>query len=581
VKPASDIALLRRALPYLRPHARVFALALLAAPASALLTIAQPFLLKLAIDEGIVPGDLDRLSQLTVAYLGAVGVAYVMELTYSIAMSHASLRTITDLRRVIVQHTLSRSQAFFDRQPVGRLLTRATGDLEALGDTLTEGAITVVLDALLVVGILIAMFVLHPGLTMVMLAVAPALILVLEALRRGLRRLYHEVRESLSELNAYVAERLTGVRIVQLYSDEARTLVELDERLGRYRRATVRTNTRDAMLYAVVDGISSVCVALMLWYGAGEVVRGAVSAGLLVAFIDYLGKLFRPIQEFSQKVAIVQRASASLEKIFDLLDDTTAISSGAAVASPLGGALRLENLRFAYGDGPEVLRGVDLVIEPGQVVAVVGRTGSGKSTLGRLLTRSYAPYSGSIRLGAVELADIPPSQLREHVGLVHQDVHLFPDTVRFNIALGAEISDERLYDALSAVDAVDVVAGLGGLDAHLASDAGNLSVGQAQLVAFARTMARDTPLVILDEATASVDSLTEVRVQRATDALLASRTVLVIAHRLSTIVGADLIAVMHEGRIVERGTHAQLLAQGGRYAELYARQFAEQGDAKP
>jgi len=584
----SDITLLKQLLPFLRGDGWLYGLALAAAPASALLVVVQPWLLKVAIDDYIVPGNPAGLQRVALAYLAAVIVAFVLQSAYTLTLSYAAMRTITRLRSEVYAHTLRLSQSFHDRVPTGQLLTRATSDVEALGETLTAGAITIVLDALLVLGVLGAMFTLDPRLTLVMLLIAPPLALFIEIIRRTLRRLYLQVRTNLASLNAYLTERLQGVRIVQLYSDEARSIAQFEERLFRYRDATIRTNVWDALLYATVDGLASICMAMMLWYGgrgqewlnALEASLGfespapAITVGLLAAFIDYIGKLFTPIREFSAKVAVIQRASSALEKIFGLLDHDEIIAQGEAVIDgPLEG-LVLEDVHFAYTEGHDVLRGISLQIAPGEVVALVGRTGSGKTTLGKLLIRAYQGYRGSIRLNDQELAAITTDSARSTIGMVHQDVMLFPGEVRFNLSMGHALSDERLREALRVVDAEDVVARIGGLDGVIEHDGGNLSVGEGQLLAFARTLAHDLPLVILDEATASVDSLTEARIQRATEVLLSNKTVLVIAHRLSTIMNADRIVVLQSGQVAESGTHAQLMAHGGLYADLFHSQFA-------
>lgn len=575
----SDWTLARKLAPYLRPDALPYVLAFVLAPLSAVLTVVQPLLLKTVIDDYVVPGNLDGLKTAALLYLAAVVAAFATEASYTVALSHAASRTISRLRDRIYAHSLSLSQSFFDRVPTGRLLTRATSDVDALGETLTAGAITIVLDVLLVVGILIGMFALDAKLTLVLLLVGPPLAVAIELIRRKLRGLYNLVRTSLADLNAYLAERLNGVQVVQLYADEERALAGFDRRLYRYRDATVATNIWDALMYALVDGLASVTMALMLWYGSGGILEGVATAGLLAAFIDYIGKLFQPIREFSAKVAIIQRATSALEKIFGLLDHREHIPDG---TEDLDGELEsvvLEDVSFAYGDGPDVLRGVSLEVRPGEVVALVGRTGSGKSTLGKLLIRAYAGYRGSIRVNGRELSQLRRDAVRGMIGMVHQDVVLFPGDVRFNVALGADIPDEKLEEAIRIVHAERAIERLGGLDGRVEHGGRNLSVGEGQLLAFARTMAHDPPMVILDEATASVDTLTEAAIQKATEAVLARKTVLVIAHRLSTIVHADRIVVMDAGRVVEVGTHAELLQCGGRYAELFQKQFGEEPDA--
>lgn len=571
----TDVQRLGRVLPYLRGDWWLYLLALSAAPASAVMTVAQPWLLKVTIDDYITPGDLPGLQRWALLYLVAVIVAFFFESTYTVTMSYAAMRSITRIRDDVFRHTLTRAQAFFDREPTGRLLTRATSDVEALGETLTAGAITIVQDVVLVIGILCAMFALDARLTLVLMLVGPPLALAVELIRRVLRRLYLRVRTSLADLNAFLAERLSGLRIVQLYSDEARTLELFDRRLFRYRDATVRTNIWDALLYALVDGLSSVTMAMMLWYGSGGLFEGVATAGLLAAFIDYIGKLFQPIREFSSKVAVLQRAGSALEKIFGLLDVDDAITTGDVRLEGRVDEVRLDDVSFAYGSGPDVLHGVSLHVRDGEVVALVGRTGSGKSTISKLLTRAYDGVRGSMRINGQELVELRTDDVRGAVGMVHQDVQLFPGSVRFNLCLGATIADDDLWAAIRMVGAERAVQRVGGLDGRIEHGGRNLSVGEGQLLAFARTMAHDPPMVILDEATASVDSMTEAAIQTATDVILSHKTVLVVAHRLSTITRADRIYVLDGGRVIEHGSHAELLDAGGVYAELFESQFAE------
>jgi len=572
--PESDWVRLRRTLPYLRPDAPLYVVAVLCAPASALLTVAQPYLLKVAIDDHIVPQQAEGLQTAALYYLGAVLVAFLMESLYTLTLSYAAMRTITRIRQHVYRHTLGLAQSFWDREPTGKLLTRTTSDVEALGETLTAGAITIVLDVMLVVGILVAMLSLDPKLTAVMVLVAPVLAVAIEGIRRVLRRLYLQVRTTIATLNAYMAERLTGLEVVQLYSDEQRVLEQFRKRNHAYRDATIRTNVWDAALYAIVDGMSSVTMALMLWYSASDWFGSAVTAGLLAAFLDYVAKLFTPIREFSAKLAVIQRANSALEKIFSVLDHDEVVEAGDRSLPEVEGTLAVRGLHFAYGDGPDVLSDIDLDLRHGEVVALVGRTGSGKTTIGKLLIRMYDGYRGSITLDGDELSSLTTDTVRGAVGMVHQDVQLYPGTVRFNLALGADLSDEQLTEAIELANATAVVERLGGLDGRVEHKGRNVSVGEAQLLAFARTMAHDAPIVILDEATASVDTLTEARIQAATEALLARKTVLVIAHRLSTVVGADRILVLDAGQVIERGPHAELMAAGGHYQDLFDSQFA-------
>ena len=574
----SDANLWRGIWPFLRRDLGLYLLALALAPATAAMVIVQPWLLKHAIDTYITPGDISGVQMAALWYLGAIALGFVLEVGHTLALSYAAMRTITHVRHAIYTHTLGRASRFFDTQPTGRLLTRATNDVETLGETLSAGAITIVLDALQVVGVLTAMFFLDARLTLVLLFVGPPLVLLIEVLRRRLRTLYNEVRTTVADLNAYLSERLDGIRIVQLYRDEVRTMAAFDHRLDRYTDANVRTNIYDALVYASVDGVRSVTLALMLWYGSGGSLEGVVTAGVLAAFIDYIAKLFRPIQEFAAKVAVIQRAMSALGKIFGLLDEDVHIHDGDRAVDPVRGHIRLDGVTFAYGDGPPVLKDVSLEIQPGEVVALCGRTGSGKTTIGKLLTRQYEGWQGQITLDGVPLQDLQLAAARRAIGTVSQDVQLYPGDVRFNLTLGRAIPDDQLRTAISLSRADELVQRLGGLHGLTEGGARNVSAGEAQLLSFARTLAHDPPVVILDEATASVDSMTEARIQEATDAVLARKTTLVIAHRLSTIVHADRIAVLDAGRVVEVGSHAELLDLEGAYAKLFRQQFLEGAD---
>ena len=566
-----DLLLFRRLWPYARADWALLLAALVITPLTTGLALIQPWVMKRVIDEHVTTGELDGLQALAAVYLAAIVLDYALTAAYGMSIAVAGQRTILRLREGIIRHLLGLAPSFFDRRPAGELLTRATSDVEALGETISGGVVTILLDVLMVLGVLTAMLVLDWRMTLALFAVAPPLVLVVEVCRRNLRGAFDRIRETLAVVNAYMAEQVSGMEVVQLFNHQKRSSKRFVELNTPYRDATIESNAYDAAMYAVVDGIGSICVGIMLWYGVSDFAGDAITAGAVVAFIDLLNRLFRPIREFSGKVAIIQRAGSALNKIFHLIDTREVIDEGTLALPECEGRVRFEGVRFTYGaEGDEVVRGVDLEVEPGQVVAIVGPTGCGKTTLTRLLTRSYQGYEGSITLDGHEVTSIRLPDLRRHIAAVRQDIHLFAETIAFNVGL-ANRSDAQIREAAALVNAKGFIDDLG-WDHMLQERGANLSVGQGQLLTFARTMAYDPTVVILDEATASVDPVTERLIQDAIARILERKTVIVIAHRLSTIRKADRILVMKAGRVVESGTHDDLLAMGGEYARL---NFAE------
>lgn len=587
----STWAALRRFWPYARAHRRWLWLGLWMIPVVAAMSALRPLLVKQAVDTEIAMGDLVALRVTGVLFLAAVMAEFLATAVQVYALSRAGHATITDLRRSIFGHVLKLPARFYDKTPIGNLLARSTSDIEALSETLAFGVFTILTDVAVILSILVAMFVLDWRLTLVSLAAAPLLWVTVAHFSARLRALQLEIRRAQSVQSGYLAEQLAGVTVLQLFGREKAAVQEF-ERLGdRFLRAVKTANWYDAGLYSVMDGVSAMCVALLIYFAAPylfeDVARSGVTLGLLFAFIDYLQRVFIPIREFSAKLATIQRAVASLERIYGLIDERPEARHGAGDVDPLhgwSGGLQVRDLRFGYrDDGPDVLKGIDFDIAPGEVVAVVGRTGSGKTSLGRILTRTYDGYRGSVSLqapaGAVEVRDVVPDCLRGHVLMVQQDVFLFNDDVAFNVSLGdpALANDPaRIEAALRTVQAWEFVQERGGLQFVVGERGRNLSAGEAQLLAFARVAARQPTLLILDEATASVDSMTEHKVQAAIERLLRGRSVLVIAHRLSTVRRADKILVLQDGVIVEQGPHDVLLARGGVYAELYRMGFKEE-----
>ncbi|NUN12124.1 MAG: ABC transporter ATP-binding protein [Myxococcales bacterium] len=572
-----DLRYYARFWPFLQPYKSWIGLSFFLLPLMVLTDLAQPWILKLAIDDHIAKGDLSGLPQIAGALFGLVIAAYFLGAAQVYYLQLAGLKALGDTRRAIYRHVMNQGSRFFDRHPSGSLLTRTTTDVESLGETLTMGVVSIFGDILMIVGIVVAMLLLDVKLTLLTFAVSPLLVLVVNIFRRKLREYSVVIRKSLSKVNGYLAENLAGLKVVQLFGREDKSLSEFRTLSYEYMDAFRKSNWYEASLYAIMDGVSNLCVALMLWYGGLRAVApehsGVLTVGLLVAFIEYITRVFVPIREFSGKLATLQRAVAALERIFGLLDTHNEIGMGKPEwnTHEFTGSIRFENVSFAYNEkGPQVLNGISFLMEPGKVVALVGSTGSGKTTIGKLLLRLYDGYHGSIEIDGVPLKDIPSDRVHRIVGVVQQDVFLFSGTVRDNISLkNPDISPAQVEEAAKLVGAHDFIQSLPNrYDTLIAERGANLSAGQAQLLSFARAMAHNSPVMLLDEATANIDSLSEQLIQQAIARILALKTVLIVAHRLSTIQQADEILVLQKGVIVERGKHAELVNHGGVYAEL-------------
>jgi ATP-binding cassette subfamily B multidrug efflux pump len=573
---AYDARLMRRLLAYLRPHKWYVAGALLALVGDAVAQLAPPYLVKIAIDRYIAQGDLAGLNNIALVYLAVLVASFSLEYAQTYMMQMIGQRIMFDMRMQIYSYLQRLDLAFYDRNPVGRLMTRVTTDVDVINDLFTSGVVAAFGDLFMLVGIMVTLLWMDWRLALIAFSVLPLILVLAQWFRRNVRESYRKVRLRIARINAFLNEHINGMATVQLFRRE-------EVNYGRF--ALINREHRDAnveqiFFYAVflpaVEFVAAIATALILWYGGGFVLNGTLTLGSLVAFILYAGRFFRPISDMSEKFNTLQAAMASSERIFQLLDTDIAVENPSRGQSAEGrGHIVFDNVSFAYKDGDEVLRNVSFEVKPGERVGIVGATGAGKSTLISLLLRFYDVTGGRILIDGIDIRDMDLGELRKMFGLVLQDVHLFSGTIAGNIRLGdASIDAARVHDAARAVHAHRFIESLpGGYDARVAERGATLSVGQKQLLSFARALAFDPSVLILDEATSSVDTETELLIRDALRVLMSGRTTLAIAHRLSTIQDMDNILVFHKGKLREAGSHQRLLAMRGIYYKLFQLQY--------
>ena len=606
---AYDARLMRRLLQYLRPYWRSVLVAFVVIIIGAAVSLAQPYLMKIAIDRYIATGRLAGLDRLAAVYLALLVISFAAEYIQTWTMQLTGQRIMYDLRMAIYGHLQRLDLKYYDRNPVGRLMTRVTSDVDVLNDLFTSGVVTVFSDVLPLVGIMVIMIWMNWRLALVAFCVLPLIVLVAQWFRRNVRDTYRVVRGWIARINAFLQENITGMMTVQLFRREALNFERFDEIDRKHRDANVDSIFYYAVFYPAIEAISALAAALIIWYGGLSVMAGTLTIGSLVAFLQYSQRFFRPISDLSEKFNILQAAMASSERIFKVLDEPVTIEAPVQPVrrpAPAAGHIRFENVWFAYdgklsttGDTEDrrksscssvssvspvvespddenwVLRDIRFEVRPGERVGIVGATGSGKTTLINLLLRFYDVQRGRITVDGVDIRTLDLADLRGLFSLVLQDVHLFSGTIADNIRLGSQtIDDERLKRAAQAVHAEPFISRLpDGYGSAVAERGSTLSVGQKQLLSFARALAFDPRVLILDEATSSVDTETEIVIRDALRVLMAGRTTIAIAHRLSTIQDMDKILVLHKGRLREAGTHQELLAKRGIYFKLFELQY--------
>ena len=592
---AYDSRLMRRLLSYVRRYSRTVAVALVFLVFNSFFQIVGPLLTKLAIDRYLVPSGkpmwtpLDRflspdthigLAQIAFVYLLAIIGAFLCDFGESYLMQLVGQKSMFDLRRQLMEKLQQLDLGYYDRNPVGRLVTRVTTDVDVLNELFSSGLLMIIGDLLMLSFVVIAMLELSPGMTGLLLAVMPFVLLITRHFRRTVQQSYRRIRVAVAKINAYLQEHVNGIAVLQLFNREAISRREFDAINRGHMEAYKDSIIAYGWFYPAVEFLSMLALAMLLSYGGFRIRGGALTLGVLVTFFQYGQRFFRPIQDLSEKYNILQSAMAASERIFKLLDTPIAIESPAS-PKPFpqhAAAIEFDHVWFAYNDEDWVLRDVSFRIEPGETIAVVGHTGAGKTTLTSILLRFYDIQRGAVRIGGIDIRELSLVDLRRHFGVVLQDPHLFTGTIASNIRLGTEgISNRQLEKAAARVNLLDFIQKLPDHFEQPVRERGNgFSTGQKQLISFARALAHDPRFLILDEATSSVDTETELRVRGALNHLVEGRTSIVIAHRLSTIQRADRILVMHKGQLRESGTHQELLAARGIYWKLFQLQYKDQ-----
>ena len=574
-----DFRLMKRLLGFAARYWYLFALAVILLFASTAADLARPYLIGVAIDDFIKKGDAASLSRTGVYFLLLVISGFLFNLLQIYILSYAGQSIIFNIRQKLFSHMQKLPLSYFDKNPVGRLVTRVTNDTEALNDVYTNVLVTLLKDIAILVGVVVIMFRLNVTMTLVSLAIMPAVIVLSVFFRRRIRKVYRNVRTSLAKINSAISENISGMRVIQMFNREKENF----ERFGRigheYYRAVMSEIITFGLFRPAVEMMSYIALSLLIWFGGLEVLQGTLQFGVLYAFVNYISMFFQPINDLAEKYNILQASMAAAERIFLILDTPAEDDSGAlSLPDGVRGEIEFRNVWFAYNEDDWVLRDVSFTVPAGKTVAIVGATGAGKTSIISLLSRLYEIQKGEILIDGINIRDIRKDDLRKLTGTVLQDVFLFSGKLKDNIRLDEEsITDDKVREAARYVNADGFISKLPlGYDTEVMERGATFSAGQRQLLAFARALAFDPKILVLDEATSNIDTETEMLIQDALAKLTRNRTTIVIAHRLSTIQHADKIIVLHKGKVRESGTHQELLAKRGMYYSLYLLQYQKQ-----
>ena len=577
---AYDSHLMKRLLAYIKPYRKYVIFAILMNIVVAALGPLRPYLTKIAIDDYIAASDYNGLIIISLILFASLLFQAVIQFFLTYYTQYLGQKTLYDLRTQLFTHTQKLALKFFDKTPIGRIVTRVTNDVEALGELFSSGIVMVFSDVFIIVWIFVFMFFMDINLSLVTLSVLPVLIYGTFLFRKKVRESYRDVRLHLARLNSYMQEHITGINVVQIFRKEKDELKKFSNINNDYRQANIKSIFYYAIFYPGVELLSSIAVGLIVWYGGGGIIRGSLTIGVLFAFIQYTEMFFRPIRDLSEKYNIMQTAMASSERIFKLLDNKTFVKNPESPVKleRIKGEIEFRNVWFAYNDENYVLKDISFKINPGETVAIVGHTGAGKTSIINILTRFYDINRGTILIDGNDISRIDKKELRKYISIVLQDVFLFSGTIKTNINMDNDgIEYDKIIESSKFVGADRFIKTLPAQYDEIVKERGaTLSVGQKQLISFARALAYDPKILVLDEATSSVDTETEILIQKAIENLLVGRTAIVIAHRLSTIQTADKIIVLHKGEIRETGNHQELLAKRGIYYKLYQLQYKDQ-----